>query len=329
MTQGKNSAILAHAREVLEQEAQAILDLREHLGPEFEKAVRALLELPSTNRVIVSGIGKTSFISMKISATLASVGVPSFFLHPAEAVHGDLGRYTRGDVALILSNSGETSEILRIIPHIKRFGCTIISICASNDSSLAAHSDIILAIGKLPEAGPLGLAPTTSTSVMLALGDALAMSVFSQRAYSKEDFARYHPAGALGASLMSVVEVMRSGEQHCVVLEDLNGRDVLHQITITKGRPGAASIVNAQGFLVGVFTDGNLRRCLDQGDDFLKQPIKQVMTANPKTVSHDKLAAEALRLMSQYKIDQLVVVDPANRPVGMVDIQDLLDIGLR
>lgn len=329
MAQPKSNLILAHAKEVLEQEAQAILSLRELLGAEFEKAVQTLKDLPATNRVIVSGIGKTSFIAMKISATLASVGVPSFFLHPAEAVHGDLGRYTRGDIALILSNSGETSEILRIIPYIKRIGCTLISICASNDSSLAAHSDIILAIGKLPEAGPLGLAPTTSTSAMLSLGDALAMTVFAQRGYSKEEFAQHHPAGTLGAALMLVSEVMRTADQHCVVSEKLSGREVLHQITITKGRPGAASIINDSGVLVGVFTDGNLRRCLDQGDGFLSQPIKHVMTPNPKTISQDKLAAEALRLMSQFKIDQLVVVDSANRPAGMIDIQDLLDIGLR
>ncbi len=320
---------IAYAKEVLECEAQAILSLCEQLGPEVEKAVELLCALPPTNRVIVSGVGKTSFVGMKISATLASIGVPSFFLHPAEAVHGDLGRYTKGDVALILSNSGETSEIVRIIPYIKRIGCKIISICSRSDSSLASHSDIVLTIGMLSEAGPLGLAPTTSTTAMLALGDALAMSVFAQRNYSPEEFAQYHPAGALGASLMPISEIMRTKDQHCIVPEDLSGREVLHQITITKGRPGAASIVNKQGNLVGVFTDGNLRRCLDQGIEFLNKPIKQVMTTSPKTISDAKLAAEALRIMSEHKIDQLVVVNELKQPVGMVDIQDLLDIGLR
>ena len=274
-------------------------------------------------------MGKASFIAMKISATFASTGVPSFFLHPAEAAHGDLGRYSKGDVALLISNSGETAEMLLVIPYIKRIGCPIIAITGNSVSSLASHSDITLSIGKVAEAGPHGLAPTTSTTAMLALADALAMAVFSRQEYSRERFAFYHPGGNLGASLLSVSEVMRKDDENCIVPQTLKTSEVLHRITTTKGRPGAASVVDQNGVLTGVFTDGNLRRCLEQGSDFLHKPIAEVMTRNPKVISAGKLAPEALQLLSQHKIDQIIVIDSANHPVGMVDIQDLVDIGVK
>lgn len=320
-------SILEYARSVLKAEAQAIVDLE--IGEQFEKAVEIILGISPANRLIVSGMGKASFIAMKISATFASTGIPSFFLHPAEAAHGDLGRYTKGDVALFVSNSGETAEMLFVIPHIKRIGCPIIAITGNPASTLASHSDIVLSIGKVVEAGPHGLAPTTSTTAMLALADALSMTVFSRQDYSKERFALYHPGGSLGASLLPVSEVMRRDDQNCVVPENLTAREVLHSITSTKGRPGAASIVDGSGVLVGVFTDGNLRRCLEKGSDFLDKPISEVMTRNPKTISGDKLAPEALLLLSQFKIDQIIVVDSAGHPIGMVDIQDLVDIGVK
>lgn len=322
-----SSSVPEYARSILRAEAQAVMDLE--IGENFEKAVEIILAISPANRLIVSGMGKASFIAMKISATFASTGVPSFFLHPAEAAHGDLGRYSKGDVALFVSNSGETAEMLLIVPHIKRIGCPIIAITGNPASTLASHSDIVLSIGKVTEAGPHGLAPTTSTTAMLALADALSMTVFSRQDYSRERFAFYHPGGNLGACLLPVSEVMRKDDQNCIVSQNLKTREVLHRITSTKGRPGAASIVDESGKLAGVFTDGNLRRCLEQGSDFLEQPISEVMTKNPKIIAADKLAPEALRLLSQHKIDQIIVIDQSNRPIGMVDIQDLVDIGLR
>lgn len=324
---GESSA--AYAAEILRLEAKAIESLIEHLGSDFDHAVELILSMSAESRVVVSGMGKAGFVAMKISATLASTGVPSYFLHPAEAIHGDLGRYTKKDIALLLSNSGETQETISILPHVRRIGCPVIAITANRKSSLGKHSDAVLCLGDLDEAGPLGLAPTTSTTAMLALGDALAMAVLQRQQFSKEQFALYHPGGNLGRGLMLISQVMRKGEENCVVTQSTKGRDVLHRITSTKGRPGAASIVDTSGKLVGVFTDGNLRRCLEQGSSFLDLPISKVMTPNPKTIDAGRIAQEALRIMSEHKIDQLIVVDAKKKPVGMIDIQDLIDIRLR
>lgn len=310
-------------RAILRAEAQAILTLSEALDESFHSAVQLILDMPREGRVIVSGMGKAGFIGMKISATLASTGLPSFFLHPAEAVHGDLGRYTKCDVALILSNSGETYEVLRVLPHVKRMGCSTIAITGSAESSLGRHSDVTLAIGKIAEAGPLGVAPTTSTTLMLALGDALAMAVLKNRGLTHEEFAALHPAGNLGRLLMVVSDIMRRGEENCVAPATATVREVIHQITITKGRPGAAAIVDSDGHLVGVFTDGNLRRCLDERLDFLDKPVAGFMSANPKAVRPDQLVQEALRVMTEYRIDQVIVVDSRGTPLGMIDIQDV------
>lgn len=314
-------------KQVLEVEAHAIMALAENLNGSFDLAVDAIMSLKQGGRVIVSGMGKAGFIGMKISATLASIGIPSFFLHPAEAVHGDLGRYTSDDIALVFSNSGKTDEILRIVPELKRIACPIISITGLADSPLGKHSDVVLDIGKLTEAGPLGLAPTTSTTVMLALGDALAMAVQEKRGLTREDFARHHPGGALGASLTPVEQIMRQGDEHCIVNENMLTREVLKSITKTPGRPGAASIVDDSGILVAIFTDGDLRRWLDEKDSqFLDSPISEVMTRNPKSISTSALAAEALHIMSKHSIDQIIVVDDENLPVGMIDVQDLVDL---
>ncbi len=324
----KPTSILGYAAEILSAEAEAILQVRGALGPDFEKAVSLIESISPADRVLLSGIGKTSFIAMKISATLASIGVPSFFLHPAEALHGDLGRYTNNDVALMLSNSGETPEVIKILPHLKRIGCKIISITGEPRSTLGKHSEVVLCIGKLVEAGPLNLAPTSSTVAMMALGDALAMTVFSRQAFSKEQFASYHPGGNLGAMLTPVTEIMRKGDEHCVVSAGEIAKTVLQKMTRTVGRPGAASIVDADGVLLGVFTDGDLRRCLERDIGFLDKPIAEVMTKNPKVILSDELAPEALRLMSEYKIDQIIIVNENRCPIGMVDVQDLMDIGL-
>jgi len=319
----KISSIL-YGQEILKLEAEAILRLSELLDENFDKAIETIMSLSPEGRVIVSGIGKAGFIAMKISATLASTGIPSFFLHPAEAVHGDLGRYTKKDMALILSNSGGTSEIVKIIPHIKLIGCPIISITCNGDSALSRHSDVVIKTGSLQEAGPLGLAPTTSTTVMLALGDALAMALLNKRSLTKEQFRMNHPGGSLGRSLMLVSEIMRTDNEHCVVSEKLPTREVLHRITCTEGRPGAAALVDDEGKLSGIFTDGNLRRHLEGKTDFLDKPISEIMTRSPKVVAPDKLAEEAFRIMKEHRIDQVLVVDDDNRPIGIVDIQEFI-----
>ncbi len=314
-------------QEILRDEAEALLGLSQSLNSSFTSAVQAILALPKGGRVVVSGMGKAGIVGMKISATFASTGTPSFYLHPAEAIHGDLGRFVSGDLALLLSNSGENSEVLKILPSIKRSGCPIISITASESSNLAKHSDIVITLGKLAEAGPLGLAPTTSTTAMLALGDALAMGVLGSRDFTKEDFALYHPGGELGRQLMVVSEIMRKGEQLAVVKFSATAKEAIHAIATTPGRPGAATVVDGTGELVGMFTDGDIRRCIDQGDQFLKLPVENVMTKNPITIQPDILVQEALHVMSSKKIDQVIVIDSKNSPIGMVDIQDL--VGLR
>ena len=318
-------SIKHYGARIIEEEGRAILDLAAALDERFEQAIRILLDMPHTNHVVVTGMGKAGIIGQKISATLASTGVSSFFLHPAEAIHGDLGRFSRGDIALVLSNSGETREILEIVPTIRRFFCSIISITGNAASTLARHSDVVLSIPKGKEAGPFGYAPTTSTAMMLALGDALCMALSRERGLSREDFALYHPGGDIGRSLLTCAEIMRHGDEHCVVEQDMAARDVLHRITSTKGRPGAATVINGSGELAGVFTDGDLRRCLERESTFLDRPIAEVMGKAPKTIAQHKLALEALAIMNLHKIDQVIVVDEHSKPVGIIDIQDLVD----
>lgn len=325
----KGSSSLDYAKKILQIESEAVLKVSELLDTNFDRAVQTILSIKPEGRVVVSGMGKAGFVGMKTSATFASTGTPSFFLHPADAVHGDLGRYTKHDVALVLSNSGETVEVLRTIPHIKGMGSTLIAITGDVASRLAAHADIVLSIGKITEVGPLALAPTCSTTAMLALGDALAMAVSKLKDFSREEYARYHPGGNIGRALTLVSEIMRSGDEHCVVLSTLPTRDVVHRIIKTKGRPGAASIVNEQGKLIGIFTDGDLRRCLDKDTRLLDAPVSEVMSKTPKTIEQGKLIQEALRIMSEFKIDEIIALDADGCPVGMVDIQDILEFNGR
>lgn len=317
---------ISYARSIVSLESQALENAANLIDQNFSRAVDLILSTVGSGNVIVSGMGKAGLIGNKISATLASTGVPSFFLHPAEAVHGDLGRITAKDIALILSNSGETEEVVRLLPALKEIGCPIVCITGRVNSSLARHSEIVLATGVSGEAGPNSLAPTTSTTVMLALGDALAMTVQRERGFTPAQFAFYHPAGELGRSLLLVSQVMRSGNELCVVRETESAKQVLHAITLTKGRPGAAAIISADGRLSGIFTDGDLRRCLDHSENFLSEPISKVMGRSPKSVRPDQLAQEALRLMREHHIDQVLVIDQDQRPVGLLDIQDLAAI---
>lgn len=313
---------LARARQVLEMEARAIAALVPTLGQEFERSLDLILG--HQGRVVVSGIGKSGLIGVKISATLASTGTPSFFLHPAEAIHGDLGRVVKEDVAILISNSGETGEVLRLIDPLRKIGTDLIAMTGQPESALARSADIVLDCGRAPEACPLGLAPTTSTAAILALGDALAMSLLDARRFETEDYARFHPGGTLGRKLMRVSEIMRRGEAMTVVAMDLPAREVLIAMNSTRGRPGAAMIIDQSQRLVGFFTDGDLARNLQAGLDFLHRPIAQVMISNPITISPEKLASEAWHLLQERQIDQLPVVSPTGVPLGLLDVQDLL-----
>ena len=321
--------ILAGARALLATEAQALGLLVETLDSDFVRAVRLLAACEG--RVVTTGIGKAGIIARKIGATLASTGTPSDFLHPTEALHGDLGRVTRRDVVLALSNSGTTSELVRLIGPLKDLGAPLLAITADASSPLARHADVVLDYGRVTEACPLGLAPTTSTTVMLALGDAVAMAVLAERRFSTEEFARFHPAGDLGRSLLRVEEVMRRGDALPLLPAGSTVAAAVERMTSTPGRPGAVIVVNKDGTFAGLWTDGDLRRSLlatqrAGAPDLLRRAIDEVMTSKPASVRPGSLVGEALRLLRERKIDQLPVLDEAGKPVGLLDVQDLLEI---
>ncbi|MEE9584208.1 MAG: KpsF/GutQ family sugar-phosphate isomerase [Candidatus Brocadiales bacterium] len=312
------------AKQVLELEARAVRDLVQGIGDNFQRAVDLVFNC--SGRVVVTGIGKAGIVGQKVSATLASTGTPSYWLHPAEARHGDLGRVVKEDVVLALSNSGQT-EVALLLPYVKKIGAKVIAITGDKESTLALHSDVVLDIGEIEEPCHLGLAPSASSTAMLALGDALALTVFKKRDLGKEDFAVYHPAGDLGKKLLTVDMVMRTGESNPVTAESTHVIEALKTMTYTRGRPGAVSVVDSNGRLCGFFTDGDLRRYLEKGQDILNRPINEVMTKEPRTVKTGSLAADVYRVLRDYKIDQLPVVDDGGVPVGIVDVQDLLDVG--
>ena len=314
---------LERARTVLRMEARAIADLVPTLGPDFERTLD--LVLACGGRVVVTGIGKAGIIATKISATLASTGTPSFYLHPADACHGDLGRVRKEDVVLLLSNSGESNEVIQLIAPLRKLGARLVAMTGRPDSTLGRNTDIVLDCGRAPEACPLGLAPTTSTAALLALGDALAMALIDERAFDTEDYARFHPGGALGRRLMKVREIMRQGDAMTTVPVGSTARETLIAMNATRGRPGAASVIDQDGRLVGFFTDGDLARNLQSGVGFLEGPVDAVMITDPTTISPEALAADAWRLCREHRIDQLPVVDAHGVPVGLVDVQDLLD----
>lgn len=320
--------ILAEARDVLQQEAKGIENLIPTLDQNFVNAVHMIME--SKGRTIVTGMGKSGHIARKVSATLSSTGTPSIFLHPAEGIHGDLGMVTGDDVVLAFSNSGETVEILNILPSLKRIGAKIIAVVGNHNSTLAKNSDIILDASVEKEACPLGLAPTTSTTVALALGDALAIVLLSCHHFTKNQFAIYHPGGALGRKLLMTVEnVMHKGNDNPVIAEDSIVQDALFMMT-EKGL-GAVSVVDEEGRLVGLVTDGDVRRGLETGSNFLQWPVDAMMTKNPRQITSDKLAAEALHIMEKNQprpITVLPVVDGDGKAVGMVHLTDLLRQGV-
>jgi arabinose-5-phosphate isomerase len=313
--------VLALARGVLEDEARAVRDAAKLLNGDFTRA--AHLISGCRGRLVVSGMGKANFVAQKISATFASTGTPSLFLHPADALHGDLGRLTRDDVVLALSHSGETEELLRLAGPVKQMGATLLAVTASKASSLARSADLTLEMGRWEEAGT-GLAPTTSTTVMLALGDALAVAVLKLRGFTEDDFRLYHPGGALGRKLMRVKEVMRTGPMLPVVEQTAPLAEVIAVMTATPGRPGSSTVVDRRGRLVGIFTDGDLRRLAKLGELHLDRAVDEVMCRAPVTVGPELLVTEAAKVLSEHHIDQVPVVDDRQRVQGLLDVQDLL-----
>ncbi|MEO0651480.1 MAG: KpsF/GutQ family sugar-phosphate isomerase [Planctomycetota bacterium] len=318
---------LEHAAEVIRIEADAVGQLVERLGPDFVAAVDLILEC--RGMVVVTGMGKAGIVGSKVSATLASTGTPSIALHPGEALHGDLGRVRRDDLLLALSNSGETAEIRALIPAARRIGARIVAITERRESTLGRLADQVLELGPVGEACPLGLAPTASTSAMLALGDALAMVVLKERGFGRDDYALFHPAGSLGRKLARVSEVMRTGAELPLAPESATFGEVLEIMSRTPGRPGAVFLVDKEGLLAGIFTDGDMRRFLiDVEGKPREAPIATHMGTAPKTVGPDQLVEEALHLINLHKVDQLPVIDGNRRPVGLLDVQDVLDLKL-
>jgi arabinose-5-phosphate isomerase len=316
---------IKRAKEVLKIEAQAINDLKAKIGKNFEKALDLILK--TKGRVVVSGMGKTGIIAQKFSATLASTGTPSLFLHTAEAIHGDLGKVTVDDALIIISNSGSTDEMKQLLPFLKKIGCRIIALTGNIKSVLAKYSDVVLDVSVKKEACPLGLAPTASTTATLAMTDALAVCLLESKGFKEKDFAFFHPGGALGRRLLLKVEdIMRTGLANPIVNEDKKVSEVL--LKITQARAGSATVVDKAGKLKGIFTDGDLRRHLEIDVNLPRRKIKEVMTKNPAVVNKEMLAAQAMRILQEKKIDEIPVVDGKNRPVGLLDVQDLLKAGL-
>lgn len=314
-------AALSTARRVLRIESDALAEAARRLGPGFERAVEIIFAC--RGRVVVTGMGKSGQICRKIAATLASTGTSSFFLHPAEALHGDLGMLARGDVCLAVSNSGTTRELVALLPSMKRLSLPIIAITGGKQSPLAETADVVLDAEVAEEACPLGLAPTASTAVQLAIGDALAVAVLERRGFSSDDFALLHPGGALGRRLLRVRDVMHPSAEVPRVRKHDPIRTVVE--AITKGGLGVAAVIDEAGALDGVITDGDLRRALLRNSDVSSAVAADVMTRNPKTVAAAALAAEALATMEKHSITSLFIVDePVRRPLGIIHLHDLL-----
>ena len=316
------------AQKVLQMEAEAILDLIPRVDEHFDAAVEMILACKG--RVVMTGIGKSGIIALKISATLASTGTPSFYLHPAEGIHGDLGMVTGGDVVIALSNSGETGEVLNILPSLRRIGAKLIAMVGNTDSTLAKNADIVLNVGVKKEACPLGLAPTSSTTAVLAFGDALAMALMGKHHFTSKQFAVFHPGGSLGRKLLLTVgDIMHGGSENPVVKGTATVTEALFVIT-DKGL-GAVSVVDENGIMIGLLTDGDIRRGLSQGVGFLQRPVTELMTKEPKFISKEKLAAQALHIMENHKpkpITVLPVVDEEKHVIGLLHMTDLVRQGV-
>ncbi len=318
----------AHGREVLALEAKAVAELAERLDERFAQACELILKCTRRKgRVVVIGIGKSGHVGGKIAATLASTGTPAFFVHPGEASHGDLGMITPDDTVLAISNSGETSEILTILPIIKRMGATLIALTGNTASTISKHAAVTLDASVDKEACPLNLSPTASTTAVLAMGDALAVALLKARKFTREDFARSHPGGRLGRQLLLYVEdLMHTGNEIPIVSENASLQEALLEMT-RKGL-GMTGVVDANNRLCGIYTDGDLRRTLNQGVDVYGTKIADVMNRNPKTIASGVLAAETVELMRQLRINGLYVVDDKNEVIGALNMHDLLKAGI-
>lgn len=323
-SESRREAILARGLAVLRAESDAILDTAARQGDAFVGAVEAILNMKG--RLCVTGMGKAGLIGNKIQATLASTGTLSYSLHPVDALHGDLGMIHPDDVVLALSKSG-SSELVELLPRLKETGCKIILITAKTDSAAARHADFVLDIGQTAEACPLGLAPSSSTAAMLALGDAIALTVMDQKAVQPDQYASYHPGGALGRFLMKAGEVMRSGTDCPTVRETDTLARCYEVILAAPRRAGAAAITDSSGKLTGIITHGDFFRLFHKADAFAQRSVSEVMTRSPKRITVDARVTDALQLMRKHSIDELPVVDGENRLVGMIDIQDLLSRG--
>ena len=321
----KSRDIVVWAKEVLNIEKKGIDNLTKNLNSDFIKAVNIIAQCKG--RVVVTGMGKAGIVGQKFSATLSSTGSSSFWLHAAEAVHGDLGSVREDDVVVVLSYSGETDEIKNLIPFIKRIGSKVVAITGNIKSSLARYADSVVGVKVDKEACAVGLAPTTSTTAMLAICDAISVVLQKIKGFGEKDFAFFHPRGSLGRKLLlKVKDIMRKGKFNPVVSEEALVKEVV--LKITTAHAGAATIVNKNKKLVGIFTDGDLRRHLAEPQNLLKKKVKAVMTKNPIVVKDDDLASEALKILEKKKIDEVPVVDKNHRPVGMLDIQDLIAAGI-
>ena len=315
---------IVEAQRVLEVEAAAILGLIQHLDQTFVDAVELIAT--STGRVVSMRVGKSGIICKKVSATLASTGTPSFFMHPTEALHGDLGMLVKGDVVLAISNSGETEELVRVLPSIKRVGAEMVAITGNAASTLAKGADYHLSAAISKEACPLGLAPTASTTATLALGDALAMALLVRKGFREEDFAFLHPGGKLGKRFLRVHDLMHAGDDVPLVQEATPMHDVIYEMS--KKGFGIAAVVDAQGSLQGVVSDGDLRRMLQRDEEILKKTARDCMKADPVTIAAGELASAALQIMEQRKITSLFIVDDARRVEGIIHLHDLWGLEL-
>ena len=314
---------LAKAREVFDIELAALKTVRAQLDKSFDTAVEIIIAaLKQRGKIVIVGIGKSGNVGAKIAATLTSTGSTAVILNSVDALHGDVGIINDGDVLLALSYSGESDELLNLLPALKRFSVKIIALTGNLKSSLARHSDLSLNVKVPKEACPFNLAPTSSTTAMLVLGDALAIAVLQARGFKQKDFAKYHPSGAIGrAMLLKVGEIMRSGERNAIARENLSVKEAL--MVMTHAKSGSLAVVDTRGKLAGVFTDGDFRRHMATNENLLSQPLKNLMTRNPICVRDDALAAEALKIFNERNIDDLIVVNAKNEPVGLVDSQDL------
>ncbi|MBN1404762.1 MAG: KpsF/GutQ family sugar-phosphate isomerase [Opitutales bacterium] len=318
-----DATLLAKARNCLEMEADAIRDSAEHLGEGFTHSIHAIANaITGGKKLVFSGIGKNVPICQKLAGTFNSTGVPSIFLDPVQALHGDLGLCQEGDLAFLFSNAGESEDVLRIMTPLRRMGLSLVAITGKPESTLAREADIVLPYRADKEACPLGLAPTCSTTAALAIGDALAMVYLDVRGLTRNDFARYHPAGSLGkALLLRVSEIMRTGENFASAPDTVNVREAV--LAISNARCGTIALTDAEGKLSGVFSDGDFRRASIKDEYVLQRPVSGFMTRNPRTISADALAVDALRMFEKVKVNALIAVDKNGRPKGLLDGQDL------